>query len=44
MKKLDKKLIEKYGNTENKDFEATIQKMLTEKPTKPATRKGKKKP
>ena len=44
MKNKDKKLIEKYGNVENKDFEAAIQKMLNTKPPKPVASKGKKKP
>lgn len=42
--KKDEKLINKYGDLGNKDFEGAIQKMLTKKPTKPATRKSKKKP
>ena len=42
--KKDEKLIDKYGGLENKGFEGAVQKMLTKKPTKPATNKGKKKP
>lgn len=44
MNKKDKKLIEKYGNLDNKEFEGAIQKMLTAKPVKSANVKGKKKP
>lgn len=41
--KKDKKLLEKYGDMENKGFEGSLQKMLNTKATKPVKNKGKNK-
>ena len=40
----DKKLIEKYGDLKNDNFDKGVQKILAKKPIKTTNSKGKKKP